>query len=95
MTGDWVITFTFDADPSMETMDDWEAKLEGFDASTARIPGRGVDLTVYAPGDSSVSDALSKIAGEISHLVNLEPIGLEVVTESEHQRRAELRRCRS
>ena len=30
MTADWVVTFTFDADPSMETMDAWETQLEGF-----------------------------------------------------------------
>lgn len=51
MTADWVVTFTFDADPSMETMDAWETQLEGFDALVSRVPGHGIDVTVYAPGD--------------------------------------------
>lgn len=65
MTADWVVTFTFDADPSMETMDAWETQLEGFDALVSRVPGHGIDVTVYAPGDWSVFDALAKMAGEV------------------------------
>lgn len=87
---DWVITFTFDVDPPIETMDEWESRLDGFDASVARIPDRGVDLTVYAPGDLSMFDALNKTINEVAHVVQSgPPIGLEVVTEREHTRRAE------
>lgn len=87
---DWVITFTFDVDPPIETMDEWESKLEGFDASTARIPGRGVDVTVYAPGDLGMFDALNKTINEVAHVVQSgPPIGLEVMSELEHARRAE------
>jgi hypothetical protein len=89
-TSDWVITFTFDVDPEMETMDEWESRLEGFDASVARIPGRGVDVTVYAPGDLNLFDALNKTINEVAHVVQSgPPVGLEVVTELEHARRAE------
>lgn len=89
-TTDWVITFTFDVDPPIETMDEWESRLEGFDASVARIPGRGVDVTVYAPGDLTMFDALNKTINEVAHVVQSgAPIGLEVVTELEHARRAE------
>ncbi|CAM4216134.1 hypothetical protein MYAV107488_04200 [Mycobacterium avium subsp. paratuberculosis] len=87
---DWVITFTFDVDPPIETMDEWESRLDGFDASVAPIPDRGVDLTVYAPGDLSMFDALNKTINEVAHVVQSgPPIGLEVVTEREHTRRAE------
>lgn len=90
MSGDWVITYTFDANPSMDVMDEWETRLAGFDASTGRIPGRGVDLTVYMPGELTMFEALNKAMGEIAHVVALpEPIGLEVLTELEHQTRAE------
>jgi hypothetical protein len=90
VTTDWVITFTFDADPPMETMDKWETQLEGFDASVARIPARGVDVTVYAPGHLSMFDALSKMQGEVLHVVDVgQPVGIEIVTETEHQRRAD------
>lgn len=88
-TSDWVITFTFDVDSQTETMDQWESRLEGFDASVARIPGRGVDVTVYAPGDLTMFDALNKTINEVAHVVQSgPPIGLEVVTELEHARRA-------
>jgi hypothetical protein len=89
-TTDWVITFTFDVDPRIETMDEWESRLEGFDASVARIPGRGVDVTVYAPGDLTMFDALNKTINEVAHVVQSgPPIGLRVVTELEHARLAE------
>ena len=90
MTTDWVITFTFDVDPPMETMDKWEAQLEGFDTSVARVPTRGVDVTVYAPGDLGLFDALSKMQGEVLHVVDAgQPVGVEIVTEVEHRRRAD------
>ena len=37
-TTDWVITFTFDADPVMDEMDFWQNELEDIDASVARDP---------------------------------------------------------
>jgi hypothetical protein len=87
---DWVITFTFDADPPVETMDKWETQLDGFDASVARVPTRGVDVTVYAPPNLGLFDALSKMQGEVLHVVDAgQPIGVEIVTELEHRRRAE------
>nr|WP_293054437.1 hypothetical protein [Mycobacterium sp.] len=91
ITSDWVITFTFDVDPSMETMDEWESRLESFNASVARIPGRGVvDVTVYAHGDLTMVDAINKTINEVAHVVQSgAPVGLEVVTELEHARRAE------
>lgn len=90
MTIDWVITFTFDADPAMETMDEWETRLEGFDGSVSRVPGRGIDVTVYAPGRLSIFDALSKMDAEVRHVVQTgTPIAAEIVTESDHRRRAE------
>ena len=87
---DWVITFTFDADPTMETMDLWESRLEGWDATVARIPGRGVDVTVYVPGDMEIPEALNKVVGDVGHALETRPpVGLEVVHESEWRRRAE------
>ena len=90
MTTDWVITFTFDADLPMETLDKWETDLAGFDAFVARVPGRGVAVTVYAPGDLGLFDALNKMQGEVLHVVDVgQPTAVEIVTEIEHQRRAE------
>lgn len=88
-TGDWVLTFTFDTDPAMETIDEWQSRLENFDGSVARIPGRGIDVTVYAPASLSIPDAIAKTIDEVTHVVQIDaPIGLEVITEFEHSRRA-------
>lgn len=89
-TGDWVITFTFDADPAVETMDEWESRLAGFDASVARIPGRGIDVSVYAPGDLTMFEAINKTISEVTHVVQSgAPVGLEIISEFEHARRAD------
>jgi hypothetical protein len=88
--GDWVITFTFDVDLPMNTLDEWEQKLEGSDATVARIPERGIDLTVFAPGDLSMFDAINKVVNEVAHVVQMpQPVGLEVLTELEWQRLAD------
>ncbi|WP_081231537.1 DUF2188 domain-containing protein [Mycobacterium avium] len=86
---DWVITFTFDDEPSMETMDAWEAELEPFDASVSRVPGRGVDITMYAPEGLDLFEALYKLQAEVSAVVHAPLIGLQVATEADHRRVAE------
>jgi len=89
VTADWVISLTFDLDPSMETMDRWESNLSTVDGSVARIPGRGIDVTVYAPGSLGVLDAAAKAASKVAHVVNAEPVGMEILRETEWRRRAE------
>lgn len=89
-TGDWVLTYTFDADPTLETMDEWGLRLESLDGSVARIPDRGIDVTVYAPASLSIPDAIAKTIGDVTYVVQIgAPIGIEVVTEQEHSRRAD------
>jgi hypothetical protein len=88
-SSDWVITFTFDADPVMDQMDFWESQLENIDASVAHIPGRGVDVTVYATGDMPMIEAIEKMASSITNVVHAQPIAAEIVNEVEWQRRAE------
>src|SRR5215472_4895235 len=74
----------------METMDDLQSELEGLAGSVARIPGHGIDVTVYAPGDFDIPDAFNKVIGEVAHVAQLgPPVGLEIVRESEWLRRAE------
>ena len=62
MNEDWVVTLTFDVDPSMERIEAWEAELDGIDGSVARIPERGVDITAYAPGDFRMLEAAGKMS---------------------------------
>jgi hypothetical protein len=88
-TVDWVITFTFDADPVIDEMDFWENSLEEIDASVARIPGRGVEVTVYASGDIPMFEVAEKMAVAVGHVVHAPLVGFEVVSETEWQRRAD------
>jgi hypothetical protein len=83
------MTFTFDIDPSMETMDLWANQLESLEGSVARIPDRGVDVTVFAPGDLAMLQAAEKMLIEVSYVIQAEPIGAEILSEPEWQRRAE------
>lgn len=88
---DWVMTFSYEGpNPTLAEMDRWAAQLEAFDGSVARIPSRGVvDVTVYAPGDLLMVDAVAKMAVKVGHVVMAEPTGMEIVREVEWQRRAE------
>lgn len=89
MKDDWVVSFTFNVDPSIETMDRWETQVEGLDGSVARIPNRGVHVTTYASGGMSVIEAAEKMANEVMHIVHAEPVGMEVAREAEWHRRAD------
>lgn len=89
MTADWVITLTFDTDPTMETMDHWEHELLSVDGSVARIPGHGVDVTTYLPGDLRMLDAAAQAESTVGRVVPAEPIGVEILREPEWRRRAE------
>lgn len=88
-TVDWVIILTFDADPVIDEMDFWENELAELDASVARIPGRGVEVTVYASGDIPMFEAAEKMASAVGHVVHAPLIGVEIVTEAEWMRRAD------
>lgn len=89
VSDDWVVSLTFDVDPSMETMDCWETQLEGLDGSVARIPGRGIQITTHASGGISVIEAAEKMANEVMHIVHAEPVSMEVGREAKWQRRAD------
>lgn len=89
-TDTWVVTLTYDVDPDMETMDSWEDQLEDLDGVVARIPGRGVDITVHAPDHLTMDEALFKVRDRAASVVqHNEPVGIEIITAFEHERRAE------
>jgi hypothetical protein len=89
VNNEWVVTFTFDVDPSMEAMDLWETELASFEGSVARVPDRGVDVTVFAPGHMTMLVAAEKMSIEVAHVVGADPVGAEILTEAEWTRRAE------
>lgn len=88
MNQNWVVTITVDLDPDMAEMDDWEQQLADIDAVVGRVPGRGVEVTLYAENlgvDGAVRFARKRVAAVVAS----DPIGIEVITEDEHLRRAD------
>jgi hypothetical protein len=84
---EWVVTASYEIDPSTDAMDEWSERL---DATVSRVPDRGlVNVTVYAAGDLHLVDIMAKVVDPVNEIVHAEPAGVEVVRESEWQRRAE------
>jgi hypothetical protein len=88
-TSEWVITLTYELDPSMDEMDRWAVQLSEYDGHAARLPSRGaVDVTVHAPATMDIWDAGRKLTDVVEHVVGAKPIAVEVFTEDELYRRA-------
>lgn len=88
MTQNWVVTITLDLDPDMAEMDAWEQQLADIDAVVGRVPRRGVEVTLYA-ADLGIDGALRFARERVAAVVTSDPIGIEVITEDEHLRRAD------
>ncbi len=88
MRRNWVVTLSYAADPDMDTMDRWEDELDGFDATIARVPDRGVDVVLHAD-DTTLDDALKRARRSATKVVPGDPIGIAATTEEEHLRRAD------
>ena len=85
---DWVLTLTYNVDESEDVTDAWEDDLAEFDATASHIPGRGIDITVYAPGDLSMPEAIDKVSPQVTRTVGYEPVAMNIERESEYRRRA-------
>jgi hypothetical protein len=84
----WVVTLTYDVHPDEEETVEWGERLEAHDGSVASIPERGVDVTLWVEAPGPIK-AASK-AERLSHaVVRSDPVGIEIVTEGEHERRAD------
>ena len=89
MTDDWVITYTFDVEPSDKALDQLADDLEAVDASVARLLGIGVSVAVYVDGHLPMMVAAEKMVGDIRAVVHSEPVGVSAIRESMHAANAE------
>jgi hypothetical protein len=87
MRNNWVVTLTYSLEPDSDTMDRWEDMLDEFDATVARVPGRGVDVTVHADR-TTLDDALTLSLQRVAVAVPAEPRAAEIVSEEDQLRRA-------
>ena len=88
MTKNWVFTIAFDIAADMAAMDAWEQQLADVDAMVTRVPGHGVAVTLHAD-NLGFYDAVSFARKRVAAVVASDPVGIEVITEDEHLRRAE------
>jgi hypothetical protein len=88
MLRNWVVTLAYAVEPDMATMDRWEDQL-GDDASISRVPGRGIDLTIHVD-DTTLDQALATARAAAAEVIDdVDPVGVEIITEDEQLRRAE------
>lgn len=88
MSRQWVVTLSYAVNPAVEEMDRWEDDLAELEATVARVPDRGVDVTVHV--DSNSLDGALKLARERScAVIPADPVGIEILTEDEQLRRAD------
>lgn len=88
-SNDWVLVLSFATTQfSVELAQEWESQLKQFDASVSRWPDRGLtDVTLYRSGD--LQSVISETLRLAATVVGAEAVGVDVVTEAEHMRRAE------
>lgn len=84
----WVIILTYDVHPGEEELVDWGEQLEAHDGTVANVPTRGVDVTLWVDAPDPIT-AASMGRDLACAVVGTVPIGLEVVTAAEHERRAD------
>ncbi|HEX7322029.1 MAG TPA: hypothetical protein VF299_03705 [Mycobacterium sp.] len=84
MSTDWVVTLTFELNPSMETMHSWEGELGAVGGSVSRtnLRGiRGIDIVTRAPGELVMFDAARQSAGHVGRVVHAAPAAMAVARE--------------
>jgi hypothetical protein len=84
----WVVTLTFAGLVADEdTLIGWGDLLDAHDASLAHIPGTGLQITVWTNADDPLQ-APAAAAKTASKVVQQRPTGIEVLSPTEHERRA-------
>jgi hypothetical protein len=85
---EWVITLTYELDPSMQEMDRWADQLVEYDGHASRPRSGAVDVTVHAPTTMNIWDAGRKLSDVVEQVVGARPVAVDVITEAELFQRA-------
>lgn len=87
---DWRVTFTWPTAQSDDRAAAWEAALAKLDGVVSSVPDRhGVNVSVRLPGSLTSTEALDSAIPAVSKALQWfeSPYGLEVLRQSEWQRR--------
>lgn len=87
MSPNWVVTVAYAASPRDDAMDRWEDALIDLDALVARVPDRGIEITLHCDM-CTLDQALARARRRIAAVVPGEPVRITVCTEDEHLRSA-------
>lgn len=92
---EWVVTFTIPGEPTtVDQLDRWVDPLDAIDAFAARMPHGVIEVTVHVSSALNAMDvqtiAWRKVLGAIDDIPKRDIIGVEVMTEDEYGRRAQL-----
>src|SRR5687768_1829393 len=85
----WVVTLTYHLAPGEAVMNAWTDLLEPREASVANVPWHGVTITVWVDDAVDPIQAAVVALRSVHEVVPDAPVGVEVVTAFEHERRAE------
>ncbi|MGI8524145.1 MAG: helix-turn-helix transcriptional regulator [Nocardioides sp.] len=84
----WVTTLTYDLDLTEDEHDRLADQLDELDAGLANIPDHGLDVTYWTDAAGPL-EAARVARDHVSGVMDGEPVGVEVVDASTHERRAD------
>ncbi len=88
MTDTWVVILTYHEPADQQRLVRYEDALADHEAFIAALPGRGFTVTMHIDGPDLVN--ATGVASAIARpVVPTEPVGVEVWSESEYERRAD------
>lgn len=88
MIGMWVVTLTYDLTLDQTEYNRLADQLDQVDAGLFSLPGGRASVTYWAEGPDPIS-AAAVAHDHVTPLVGHEPLAVDVVTEKDHERRAD------
>ena len=82
----WTVARTYERAASPPDMDAWQDQLSGSEALVANASDSGITVTVHVQADSAQQAVLA--SSHVDEVVGQKPVGLEALTQDEHDRRA-------
>ena len=81
----WTVARTYERAASPPDMDAWQDQLSGSEALVANASDSGITVTVHVQADSAQQAVLA--SSHVDEVVGQKPVGLEALTQDEHDRR--------